>query len=63
MKLFNQFTILPRYLKAFNYAGNRMEETTRNLDPDKHLFEDYWKRECREHPTNHHCLVYCDWEL
>ena len=60
MKLFNQFTILPRYLKAFNYAGNRMEETTRNLDRDNHLFEDYWKRECREHPTNQHCLVYCD---
>ena len=32
MKIFNQFTILPRYLKAFNYAGNRMEETTKNLD-------------------------------
>jgi len=31
MKLFNQFTILPRYLKAFNYDGIRMEETTRNL--------------------------------
>ena len=47
MKLFNQFTILPRYLKAFNYAVNRMEEITRNLDRDNHLFEDYWKRECR----------------
>ena len=44
MKLFNQFTILPRYLKAFNYAGNRMEETTRNLVRDTHIFEDYWKR-------------------
>ena len=60
MKLFNQFTILPRYLNAFNYAGNRKEETTRNLDRDNHLIEDYWKRECREHPTNPHCLVYCD---
>ena len=43
MKLFNQFTILPRYLKAFNYAGNKMEETTRNLDRDNHLFEEYCK--------------------
>jgi len=60
MKLFNQFTILPRYLKAFIYAGNRMEETTRNPKIDNYLIEDYWKRECREHPTNHHCLVYCD---
>jgi hypothetical protein len=37
-----------------------MEETTRNLDRDNHLFEDYWKRECKVHPTNQHCLVYCD---
>ena len=43
MKLFNQFTILPRYLKAFNYAGNRMEETKRNLKKDNYLIEDYWK--------------------
>ena len=54
MKLFNQFTILPRYLKAFNYAGNRMEEIARNLDRDNHLFEDYWKRECSAHPTKQH---------
>ena len=60
MKLFNQFTILPRCLKAFNYAGNRMEETTRNLDRDNHLIKNYWQKECREHPTNPHCLVYCD---
>ena len=44
MKLFNQFTILPRYLKAFNYTVNRMEETARNLDRDNYLIEDYWKR-------------------
>ena len=60
MKLFNQFTIIPRYLKAFNYACNRMEDAKINLERDNHLIEDYWKRECREHPTNKHCLVYCD---
>ena len=60
MKLFNQFTILPRYLKAFNYAGNGMEEVTRNLNRDNHLIEDYWEKECRDHPTNNHCLVYCN---
>ena len=60
MKLFNQFTILPRYLKAFNYAGNRMEETTRNPKIYNYLIEDYWKREFREHPTNQHSLFYCD---
>ena len=60
MKLFNQFTILPRYLKAFNYAGSRMGEKKRNLDTYNHLIEDYWKKECKEHPANKHCLVYCD---
>ena len=60
MKLFNQFTILKKNLRDLDYAGNIMEETTRNLDRDNLLFEDYWKRECREHPTNQHCLVYCD---
>ena len=52
MKLFNQFTILKKNLRDLDYAGNIMEETTRNLDRDNLLFEDYWKRECREHPTN-----------
>ena len=60
MKLFNQFTILPRSLRAFNYIENRMVETTRNLDRDNNLTEDYWVKECKEHPTNKHCLVYCD---
>ena len=31
MKLFNQFNP-SKIPKAFNYAGNRMEEITRNLD-------------------------------
>ena len=60
MKLFNQFTILPRYLIAFNYAGNIMEDAKINLERDNHLTEDYWNRECRKHPTNKHCLIYCD---
>ena len=55
MKLFNQYTILPRNLRVFNYAGNRMEDKTRNLDRDNHLIEDCWKRECRERQTNQHC--------
>ena len=46
--------------KAFQKEFGLAEETTKNLDRDNHLFEDYWKRECREHPTNQHCLVYCD---
>ena len=60
MKLFNQFTVIPRYLRTFNYVGNRIEEETSNLNSYNHLIEDYWKSECREHPTNQHCLVYCD---
>ena len=46
MKLFNQFTILKKNLRDLDYATK--EKT------------DYWEKECQEHPTNHHCLVYCD---
>ena len=55
MKLFNQLTILPRYLKALNFTGNRIEDTTRNLDRENHLIENFWKRDCRENPTNQYC--------
>ena len=46
MKLFNQFTILKKNLRDLDYATK--EKT------------DYWKKECQEHPTNQHCLVYFD---
>ena len=46
MKLFNQFTILKKNL--------------RDLDYTKKNKINYWTRECEEHPTNQHCLVYCD---
>jgi len=46
MKLFNQFTILKKNLRDLDYATK--EKT------------DYWEKECQEHPTNQHCLVYCD---
>ena len=31
IKLFNQFSILPRYLNAFNYSGEKIEETPKEL--------------------------------
>ncbi len=46
MKLFNQFTILKKNLRDLDYVNK--EKT------------DYWKKECQEHPTTPHCLVYCD---
>ena len=46
MKLFNQFTILKKNLRDLDYVTK--EET------------DYWEKECQEHPTKQHCLVYCD---
>ena len=46
MKLFNQFTILKKNLRDLDYVKkNRVN---------------YWKKECEVHPTNQHCLVYCD---
>ena len=60
MKLFNQFNILPRYLTAFNYAGLNLNETPKELEKCTPEFQNFWEKECREHPTNQNCLIYCD---
>ena len=49
MKLFNQFTILKKNLRDLDYAKKNKVN--------------YWTRECEEHPTNPHCLVYCDQQV
>ena len=46
MKLFNQFTILRKNLRDIDY-----------LTKEKINF---WEKECKERPTQKHCLVYCD---
>ena len=49
MKLFNQFTILKKNLRDLDYVKKNKVN--------------YWTRECEEHPTNPHCLVYCDQQV
>ena len=63
MELFNQFNILPGYLTAFNYAGLNLNETPKELEKCTPEFENFWEKECREHPTNQNCLIYCDWVI
>ena len=46
MKLLNQFTIPKKNFRDIDFVKK-----------DKF---DYWKNECKEHPTSQHCLVYCD---
>ena len=60
MKLFNQFNVLPRYLTAFNYAGLKVNETPKELEKCTPEFQNFWEKECRDHPTNQNCLIYCD---
>ena len=60
MQLFNQFSILPRYLNAFNYAGEKMKETPKELEKCPSEIKEFWEKECLEHPTNEHCFIYCD---
>tara|TARA_B100000212_G_scaffold299837_1_gene244693 strand:+ start:181 stop:363 length:183 start_codon:yes stop_codon:yes gene_type:complete len=60
MKLFNQFSILPGYLNAFNYAGEKMKETPKELEKFLPEINNFWEKEFIEHPTNGHCLIYCD---
>ncbi len=52
--------ILPRYLTAFNYAGLNLNETPKELEKCTPEFKNFWEKECREHPTNQNCLIYCD---
>ena len=60
MKLLNQFNILPRYLTAFNYARLKLNETPKELEKCTPEFQHFWEKECRKHPTNQNCLIYCD---
>ena len=46
MRLYNQFTILKKNLRDVDYTNKEKA--------------DYWEKECQEHPTNQHCLLYCD---
>ena len=72
MKIQTPFTVLPKYFNDFhNYFNNSNEElfsytyipqylrknTGKNSEA---LIKSYWDKECSNHPTNQHCLVYCD---
>ena len=46
MKLFNQFTILKKNLRDIDYL---IREKV-----------DFCEKECKEHPNQKYCLVYCD---
>ena len=60
MKLFNQFNVLARYLTAFNYADLNHNETLKELEKFTPEFQKFWDKECKEHPANQNCLIYCD---
>ena len=61
MKLFNQFNVLPKYLTAFNYSGLKLKNIPKELEKCTPEFKNFWDKECREHPINQNCLIYCDW--
>ena len=60
MKLFNKFSIHPRYLNSFNYAGEKMKETPKELGKCLIEIKNFCEKECIEHPTNVYSLIYCD---
>ena len=53
MKLFNQFSILPRYLNAFNYAGEKMKETPNEFEK----YSPWLKTSGRKNPWNIQLMV------
>ncbi len=59
MKLFNQFTIFPKYFTAFNYAGLNLNETQKELEQFSQQFHNFLDKEYRDNPTNQNWLNYC----
>ncbi len=51
MKLTTPFSVIKNAISDIR----RMHDFNYNLPTEK-----YWEDECRRHPTNSHCLVYCD---
>ena len=72
MKIQTSFTVLPKYFKDFHdYFDNADEKLVsytyipeylrKNIEKkSEDLIKNYWDKECLSHPTNKHCLVYCD---
>ena len=60
MKLFNQFSILQRYLNAFDYAEQKIKKTPKELEKCSHEIKDFLEKEFMEYPTDGDCLIYCD---
>ena len=72
MKIQTPFTVLPKYFNDFrNYFNNANEELVsysyipeylrKNTKKNSNaLIKSYWDKECLNHPTNQHCLVYCN---
>ena len=72
MKIQTSFTVLPKYFNDFHNYFNNVDEKLvsytyipeylrKNTEKNSEaLIKTYWEKECLSHPTNQHCLVYCD---
>ncbi len=60
MKLFNQFSIITKYLSTFHFAGLNLNVTPKEFEQVHLKFKNFWDQECIENPTNQNCLIYCD---
>ena len=49
-------------LIVLQYKGIKLEYKSLKgiCDAKFPKFQNFWERECREHPTNQNCLIYCD---
>tara|TARA_B100000212_G_scaffold196629_1_gene148337 strand:+ start:381 stop:518 length:138 start_codon:yes stop_codon:yes gene_type:complete len=45
MKIFNQFSILARYLNEFNYAGEKMKKSPKELEKYQPKIMNFWEKE------------------
>ena len=49
-------------LIVLKYKGIKLEYKSLKeiFDAKSPKFQNFWERECREHPTNQNCLIYCE---
>ena len=45
---------------AFNIQEMDLDKRNPSYNIKSKELEAYWNKECREHPSNNHCKIFCD---
>ena len=56
----SQEVILMALNDTFNIQEINLDKKNLSYDIELKEIEDYWNNECKEHPSNNHCKIFCD---